>query len=248
MNRKHPGTPPSKRRNWPGDWRDRLRTTSRSLATKLRDTFEYDDPTVRRHIIKAVRMAIGEGMPPDDDLVPEDVSEDGTEIIEATTAKVYRMILEGDGFDREDPVMVESFMAEVVAALDIEVPDVTPMIWQARVEKSTDMLVALTRGMGTTDLSQLRDKVIGDAREALGPKPGREMMSEKLIDHGDGAGPVSTPLMSSAGIFRLAFNESPLDRSSDSDCESFMVIVERRLDEVLASPELLRRICGGKVA
>jgi hypothetical protein len=105
------------------------------------------------------------------------------------------------------------------------------------------MVIALTLHPQGGEPETIRPVVLGHAREALGRKETAEFMGVMNLDLGEGPGP--TEVMTIPGIFRLVFEISPLDRSSESSVETFMAVVQRRLDEVLTNPDLLDEITRG---
>jgi hypothetical protein len=112
--------------------------------------------------------------------------------------------------------------------------------WRAKARKATDMVIAMTCHFEGRDPETIRAAILRHARKALGRADSADFV--KVLDADLGDGPVPTEVTDGAGIFRLVFENSPLDRSSESSIETFMVEVQRRLDEVLASPAILWEI------
>jgi hypothetical protein len=117
--------------------------------------------------------------------------------------------------------------------------------WHWKAAKATDMVLAITHHIETKDPVQLRQAIIGHAREALSDLTDETMFHCPTGDLGEGEGPQPTPVASAAGIFRLVLDDSPLNHLNPIDAESFMLVVQRRVDEVLADPVILGQICGG---
>jgi hypothetical protein len=231
MKRMHPGKPPSQRRQpgWSDDWRERLRATTRDLAIKLREIFELDDPAVRQHIIDAVRIAIGEGSHPDPQSVADSETGDGSASILATTASTYREALRRYGIDRSDSVAAESFMAEVVKALD----DDLGLGWRTKVGNATRIMVATLLKTRHGDIPTIRRELLEAAREALSDRPLEEMV--KMVEApASPAGPAGLePALSKAGMYRMVLDCEEHARR-DMTPESFLAAVAASLDECLA--------------
>jgi hypothetical protein len=229
----HPGKPPSQRRppGWSEDWRERLRATTSDLAIKLREIFEFDDPTVRQHIIDAVRIAIGEGSHPDPQSVADSETGDGSASILATTASTYREALRRCGIDRSDSVAAESFMAEVVKALDDDLG--LGLGWRTKVGNATRIMVATLLKTRHGDIPTIRRELLAAAREALGDRPLEEMV--KMVEApASPSGPAGTvPALSKAGMYRMILDCEEHARR-DMTPESFLAAVVASLDECLA--------------
>lgn len=237
MSRMHPGKPPSRRRPapWSDGWRERLRTTTQSLATRMRETFGFDDPSTRRFLIAAVRRALGEASMKEIEAGVN--SPDETEAAIAVTAQAFRIILDGDCIKRADPLAAESFMSVVERALDD-----LGLGWRTKVRKTTDVVIAFTRQLETSDPASIRAKVLEHAREATGPKSSGESYREEMVSNGDGDEAELTPMVTMWGAFRLLLDAYSIDHLNAAASKDFMEIVERRLDEVLADPDLLSRL------
>lgn len=228
MNRMHPGIPPSRRRQWQGDWKERLGTTTRSLATRMRDTFEFDDPTTRRILIAGVRLALGEAT--EADLKREvkqaaKASDDGERGAVAVTAQAFRIILDGDGVNRGDPFQAESFMSVVERALDE-----MGLGWREKVRTVARMAVEMAIHPELSDGTDPRRKVLEAAREALGPSPSREFAKVVGVP---GLAEDERIVTSMPGMFRVALDAYELDYRDPGVGEAVMAEVVAVLDAEL---------------
>jgi hypothetical protein len=225
MNRMHPGKPPSERRPsaWSGDWRERLHTTTQSLATKMRDTFGFDDPSTRRILIAAVRIALSET--PTKDLESA-ADADELEGAIAVTAQAYRIILDGDRIDRNSPIIAESFMVIVERALDD-----LGFGWLAKIRKTVQMNLAIEAQLNGHYGTEARTKILEYVHEALGdtasddftifdPNPNDRGEDEQLM-------------MSMPGSFRIVLDSYDLDYHQPTIRDAVVVAVVAALDAEL---------------
>jgi hypothetical protein len=111
--------------------------------------------------------------------------------------------------------------------------------WKTVTEKAISLCVATHRNLGETTLDDIRRKIILDARVAIGPKDSDDPKFYLVRIINEGGKTIPMRMVSAAGILRNILDCSPLNRLNEMDRESFMAVIQRRLDAVLADPSLL---------
>ncbi|MHB1210353.1 MAG: hypothetical protein ACYC1I_11715 [Acidimicrobiales bacterium] len=108
------------------------------------------------------------------------------------------------------------------------------------------MTFAMCRHMHPADdLPDIRARVIQIARDALSPADSSKFRQRQPVALDGRKAPEMTNLVSPAGIFRMVIEFARIDRMDPVAAESFMDVVQKRLEELERDPEGARRMCGG---
>jgi hypothetical protein len=222
--RNQPGIPPS-RRNQPGDWRERLRATTRRAAAKMRGDFEFNDASTRRYLIAGVRLALGEAATADLDSLIASAGGEPDDLVRSI-ARFYRTLIDGDGIARDEPIIAESFMAVVETALDD-----MGLGWRTKVRNATQILISGLMKSRDGDVAAVRRAIVEAAELALSDRPSEDMV--ELIEAPETFGNPDVTLdlaVSKAGVFRMVIDIEGLPRHDRATDRLFLDEVRSVLD------------------
>jgi hypothetical protein len=229
-NRMHPGKPPSQRRDWPGDWRERLRTTTRSFVAKIKEEFECGDDEVREIIVRAVRLSLGgETQPSRDDMERAFAeSEESGDVMIIGMAKAFNLFLDGEGINRSDAIVIETFMEVVTGVLDGELG----LGWRSKLQIAVELMA---QGVADDDqgLKQVhpRARLIEAIRKSFQDVPSSDFMVESEFLDDDG-GTEEAKAFTTPGLFRFILDTYDLKYRTRGVQESFMAAALAAFDEI----------------